>query len=457
VLKSLRIENFKSWEDTGNVRVAPITGIFGENSSGKSSLTQFLLLLKQTKETTDRGLPLDFGDREKFANLGSYKDSVFRHDEKRRIKWHLNWELPDTLTVTNPLDSRKSVLFSGEQISFESQVGIRNKRLETDYIKYVFSDHEFSFSRKSEGSSAYKLDASSQVKSNFRFIRTAGRAWDLPGPIKSYAFPDQAKTYFQNTDFLSDLELEYEDFFDHIFYLGPLRDHPRREYMWSGASPLDVGQRGERAIDAILAARFGNEKRNRGTKKRLYLFEEFIAQWLQDLGLIHSFSVREIGQDSNLYKVLVRKSPNSPEALITDVGFGVSQLLPVLVLLYFVPEGSVILLEQPEIHLHPSVQANLADLIINAAETRNVQIIIESHSEHLLRRLQRRIAEGQRTPESMAMYFCHQEKGYSHLMPLEIDLYGNIRNWPEGFFGDDFGEIAAMQEAALKRKITEQK
>lgn len=138
--------------------------------------------------------------------------------------------------------------------------------------------------------------------------------------------------------------------------------------------------------------------------------------------------------------------------LITDVGFGVSQILPVLVLCFYVPEGSTVILEQPEIHLHPSVQAGLADVFIDAWEKRRVQVIVESHSEHLLRRLQRRIAAGKFSQNDVGLYFCKEEDGVSGLDSLEIDLFGNISNWPQDFFGDQFGEIAAMSEAALMRR-----
>ena len=128
-------------------------------------------------------------------------------------------------------------------------------------------------------------------------------------------------------------------------------------------------------------------------RTKLKTFQEMIAYWLQALKLIHSFEIREIAQGSNLYHARVRANASSPETMLTDVGFGVSQVLPVLVLLYYVPEGSIVLMEQPEIHLHPSVQSELADVMLSVAKRRNVQIIVESHSEHLLRRFQRRAAE----------------------------------------------------------------
>ena len=87
-----------------------------------------------------------------------------------------------------------------------------------------------------------------------------------------------------------------------------------------------------------------------------------------------------IAENRKDYEFRVKKSLNSSEVLITDVGFGVSQLLPVLVLCYYVPENSTIILEQPEIHLHPKVQSDLADVLIDVVKNRNVQIILESHS-----------------------------------------------------------------------------
>ncbi len=120
---------------------------------------------------------------------------------------------------------------------------------------------------------------------------------------------------------------------------------------------------------------------------------------------------------------------------------------------YAKPGGTVIL-EQPEIHLHPAVQSALADEIIETAMVRNVQVIVESHSEHLLTRLQRRVAEQSLsrgitlTPNDLALYFCQQEGDQSSIRELELDLFGNIANWPKDFFGNPMKDSVAMLEAA---------
>jgi predicted ATPase len=102
------------------------------------------------------------------------------------------------------------------------------------------------------------------------------------------------------------------------------------------------------------------------------------------------------------------------------------------------------------------VQAGLADVFIDAIKHRQVQIIIESHSEHLLRRLQRRMAEEKIEPSNTALYFTEMQGAQSVLTPLRLDHFGNIQNWPANFFGDEIGDLAAMGEAMLKRRVNGQ-
>ncbi len=235
----------------------------------------------------------------------------------------------------------------------------------------------------------------------------------------------------------------FEDLLSGTYYLGPIREYPKRTYGWSGEKPQDVGRRGEKTIAALLSARKQDPE-----------IEIKIAHWLKVMGLIDDFKVDLIAPEQRLYQASVRIAPGGTYSSITDVGFGVSQILPVLVLCYYVPKGSTIIFEQPEIHLHPSAQQKLADVFIDVIKNREVQIIIESHSEHLLHRLQRRIAEEKLLPEQAALYFCRMEQdGASSLTELELDAFGNIKNWPQNFFGDQMGDLVAMTDAAMMRQI----
>ena len=239
----------------------------------------------------------------------------------------------------------------------------------------------------------------------------------------------------------SRFEEAFENLFSQILYLGPLREYPRRRYPWKGDHPIGIGQYGEKTTSALLSGRI----------RRLPVDEQ-IPKWLQKLELIDSYDVQPIFDTGGDYELLVKQYKDGPEVPLTDVGFGVSQVLPVLILCYYAPEGSILILEQPEAHLHPKVQSELADVLIDVVKNRNVQIILESHSAHLLHRLQRRIAEEQMSAEDTALYFCQINDGTSEIEQLDLDEYGNIRNWPQNFFGDDLGDLVEKTKAEMQRR-----
>jgi predicted ATPase len=445
MLKSLEFTNFKAWPQA-KILFSKITGFFGTNSSGKSSFLHFLLMLKQTKEATDRVISVE--PNASYVQLGTYKDLIHGHDEGRHLAWSLTFDRDKELAIIDPSRKRTESIVRSNTISIASELRAKELGAVAERLEYKLGDMSFRLAPKALEDTAFHLSSSG---AGFKFVRTQGRPWQLPGPIKSYAFPDQARTYFQNASFLSDLEAAFEGQMDNLYYLGPLREFPKRDYLWARSRPQDVGIRGDKAIDAILAATAAKESRNRAHKGRLRPFQEMVAYWLREMGLIHTFQVVEIAPGSNRWQAQIKVRANGPTVLLTDVGFGVSQVLPVVTLLQYVPSGSTVILEQPEIHLHPLAQAQLADVILNAALHRNVQVILESHSEHLLLRLQRRVAEKQVSNEDLSLYFCDVKDGTSSLEPLRVDMFGHIDNWPEHFMGDAFGETYAAEKARLKR------
>ena len=445
----LRAESFKSWKDTGELRIAPLTGLFGLNSSGKTSILQILLMLKQTVESLDRKRVLHTGDKRSLVDLGTFFSLIHGHRPELPLRLSFSWELPEALVINDP-ERQKRTLFDISSLRFTTDIRDHTGRAVVEAFAYEFANYRFGMQRRNADGDRYDF-----VHDGYGAKRVQGRAWPLPPPAKCYGFPDEAMGYYQNTGFLPDFVLALEDLFNRVNYLGPLREYPQSEYVWAGDRPTDVGVRGEHAIAALLAARAEGLKSGRGigTGRRYKPVEERVLEWMKKMGLIHSFSLQPIASHRKEYEFRVKTSSTSSEVLITDVGFGVSQILPVLVLCYYAPEHSTVLLEQPEIHLHPSIQADLADVLIDVVKERYVQIIVESHSEHLLRRLQRRIAENQLSPDRTAFYFCHQENGVSGIEKLHVDLFGNVTNWPEGFFGDEMGELTAMTRAAMERKI----
>ena len=461
MLTHLHIKNFKAWKDTGPIALAPLTVIFGANSAGKSSLGHLLLALQQTAQSSDRKRALHLGDKTTLIDLGTFKDCLHGHDLATQLEFELGWQLPKPLEVRDPLVP--AARYVGDHMRL--QVALAAGKAEQPEVQAM----RFELGRRQGlGQTARTvLDVGlsrddkrkfSLASDHYGFKFADGRKWPLEEPEKFYRLSDTSMARFKNAGFMADFALATESMLGSLSYLGPLRRHPERVYQWSGDTPSSVGQEGEATIAAILAAQHDERQLNRGPKKLKQGFSPFIAGWLKQLGIIHDFSVRPVAEGRKEYEVLVRSSPRAPEVKITDVGFGVSQVLPALVQAFYCPPHSTVWMEQPEIHLHPQVQAELADVFISATQARqdgverHVQLIVESHSEHFLNRLQRRVAEGVLSPEDVAVYFCRRAGAATELEPLRLNVLGEIENWPENFFGDEMADIAARTLAAMHRK-----
>lgn len=457
MLKKLRIQNFKGWKDTGTIRMAPISLFFGANSSGKSSIGQFLMMLKQTVESPDRKAVFYPGGKNSAVQLGSYQEMVFHRDQANKIAFEYQWSLPDDLKFKDPVSGQG---YSGGELAFKAEVGLGDKDQHTlvlDELHYELIEGEsillsLGMERKPDTKSDYKVEAT-----NYSLKRKQGRVWYPGSPVRFYGFPDEVVAYHQNADFVQALNLSHEKLFRSLCYLGPLRTKTERLYSWTGIEPESVGYAGENTVAAILAAR--SRKISLGYKRPAKPFEKIIAIKLKEMRLIEEFRVNPISEQRQEYEVKVRTKGSKDWVDLPDVGFGISQVLPVLVQCFYAPAGSIILMEQPEIHLHPNAQSALADVMIDVVNSRengadrNIQLVIETHSEHFLRRLQRRIAENTVPQEKVSAYFANISKAPATLEPLQIDIFGNIRNWPENFFGDEMGDITKQAKAAMKKRM----
>ena len=453
MLNSLQVKNFKAWQDSGPMRLAPLTVIFGTNSSGKSSLGHLLLALKQTVQMADRKRALHLGDENALIDLGTFSDCLYRHDNHRTLEFILGWKTARSMHILDPLSDEK---YSGDRLYLCAKFGAdKAGQPQTNEVTYRLSQGSNEVLHITHGRNA---TAGTMESTPLKLVKAVGRKWPAEPPEKFYRFADRTLSRYQNADFLAGFALETERAIDSVFYLGPLRSPPKRVYQWAGDTPRDVGQKGEYAIAALLAAAQQGRELNRAFKKPKQRFDAFIAAWLVNLGVISEFSVKPVAKNRKEYEVLVKTHPEAPEVKLTDVGFGVSQILPAVVQAFYAPPGSTIWMEQPEIHLHPMAQSNLADALISAVQSyengrpRGTQLIIETHSEHLLTRLQRRVAEGIIKPDDIAVYFVSHRNGSAHAEPLELDLAGDISNWPINFFGDEMGDIAARTLAAIQRR-----
>ena len=408
-------------------------------------------MLRQTVESPDRNRALHFGDEHTLVDLGLYTDVIHNHDTGNELEFQVRWQSPG-FQIVDPVEETS---FNGDEIEFSAKLSGESVPRVTQMSYQLMEQGKRALSLglelRQRSDEEYKL-----IHSGYQPIRQPGRPWPLPRPQRFYRFPDEAIAYYKNLRLASDLALSLEESLRLVFHLGPLREPPRRSYGWSGEAPDHVGARGNRCIEAILAgSKRAYNWKPKAPKKSL---EQVVAGYLRDMGLIHDFQVKLVSPKRKEYEVTVQVTPSSPQVYLTDVGFGVSQVLPVIVEAFYVPAGATVIMEQPEIHLHPRVEAMLADLFVGALSARergherNCQFLLESHSEHLLRRLQRMIAEELISKEQVALYFIAQTEQGPALEPLEVDDYGNIKNWPKDFFGDVMADHVARAQAEARRK-----
>ena len=228
MLRNLRIKNFKGWKDTGMMDLAPITVLFGSNSSGKSSIGQFLVMLKQTVRQSDRKTVLLLNGPQTSVDLGSVSDVFYDHNIEEDLEFDFKWDMDERAEIEN-----SSTRESYDQIEFKGDIQVSDPEtqyLEVNKFEYQLYDKDIlklSVGMKKEtgddGKYKYVLDSDS----DFKRIKT-GRGAKLTEPVKFYGFSDAALAYYKDSDFLQDLNLHQEDFFSKFYYLGPMRTKTKR-------------------------------------------------------------------------------------------------------------------------------------------------------------------------------------------------------------------------------------
>lgn len=435
MLKHLKLENFKIWRSTGPIRLASITLLLGTNSSGKSSLIQSLLLIRQTVKGDDPNLDLNLGnpDADDSVTMGQFKDLLCRHGaasestSANQVGIEFRW--------SEHGEAENSTLFSARYNKGPAGSA------ELAFLRLGKNGQGFTVQRRKAG--IYRLSLATQAKH-------LGQSADFR-PQRSFAF--SAATLNQlgvQGELIKPIGPALLDELSRIIYLGPLRRLAQRDYVWAGRMPAHIGDDGAKAVDALIAsgvARQSALKRKKALPAEAQLFEQTI-HWLKEMNLADGLSIRALGGSAR-YQLMIENDGQASN--LKDVGVGVSQVIPVIVAALFAPSGHIVIVEEPESHLHPLAQRKLAELFAQVSKQRKVQFIVETHSEHLFRRMQTLIAREEVSIADAAMYFVEREGKNAHLLPLEVDDFGRVKNWPKEFFGDSLGETREQTTLAIKR------
>lgn len=460
-ITNLRLLNFKCFADSGDISLAPLTLIFGRNNTGKSSILQSLLLLRQSLDVPEYGPRLNL--RGPLYPAGSYTDIVHQHRAKQaieiRCRLHsspsqkLHREMAKRIDFTWLRTSRllKREIQSDLHMEFRSDEpqAPRLTRLEVrgEGVEPLL------FHRGRGKGGPYELRIG---ETNLHGERAAGFWFGVnrffPVIEPQFGRPGPASEKRGESRFLADFSFQMlETELHKLRSVGAFRRQPDRRYEYQGRLPDDIDAIGANVVNALI-----EDSTRRGHKGELL---RSVNRWLAHVGGVRLMPLRRISRTARIFEVRLRDTDSGRWANFADVGFGIGQAFPVFVEGLRTPPGGMFLVQEPEIHLHPDAQLAMADFLIDLANAGR-QVIVETHSEHLLLRVRHRIVDtngGRRKKGALdrgSVSIVHVEKrrdGASRATRLEIDELGQIGKWPANFMEEATEERMAILKSAVKR------
>lgn len=474
MIKQIELYKFKSYDNSA-IELAPITLLCGGNSSGKTSIIKSILLMKQSFEATGSNYLLINGE---YTSNGLYSNL------RRKSGTH---------TDSNEMGISVSFVIAKNNPAFKDicrSIGMVSRRNVFQYFEVHASflfDENPSFPQVGEiKSSTITFISNYAVDSQYRGDHIVSRIViercdteqrytilleNFPTPLylrnkAEYPFKyltytwEECTCYFRGMQLVSlykegipkaemnALQVIYTIFrvlaseFGKINYIGPLRETPLRQYLLQNVySEIGVkgentaqylGQFGEKEIDTYLPDSKEPQK---------IQLQDAVKEWARFLGIDEVSAITSGIPGAQITQIMIG------EQNIVDVGFGVSQVLPILVQGLSMSNGNTLILEQPEIHLHPKMQMEIADFLIAMAK-QGKRLIVETHSDHVINRMVRRAVEDLSLKDLIGIYFIEKdEHGCSSLSQVQIDNDLGIDVAPEGFFDQYTSETEHILKA----------
>ena len=432
-ITAISIKGFKSFYKKCNIKFRPLTILAGANSSGKSSAMQPLLLLKQTLESSyDPGPLLIFGADVRFTSSKQLLSKLKGKD--RTNSFEIGIELDEAHSIFETFMEKPKKGLELSELAYLSSTGLEvklnaNSVHESLVNISLFKEYLEELNKLKERN---KMDIEFEFKVRrsrcFLTVILTNKGGDpIPGVIP--LFPPQIE--------------QFEKAIRKLIHVPALRGNPERTYKTTATGPTYSGTFDNYVASIIHSWQISN---NENLSK--------IGKDLELLGLTWKVSSRPLDDTQVEIKVgrLMHSDKGGAKDLvnIADVGFGVSQTLPVLVALLIAEPGQLVYIEQPEIHLHPRAQYSMAQLLSEAAK-RGVQVIIETHSTFLLLGVQSLVAEGKLSSEDvMLQWFKRDDKGVTEVYSANLDNAGRFGDWPE-----DFAEVELLAESRYLDAVEE--
>ena len=484
MLEGLSLSNFKGFGATESMEFKPVTILCGTNSCGKSSVLQSLLLFKQTIESQNPKQSILLNGR--FVRLGAFRNIIFGKDDTKKVSFEVRYSfnrsdldessnrglMPSrflfeylgiksksifltyavTVGVSQAKDAGpvKSAQLESAEFRLESHSGRNAKTVVT--VERAEGDDSFNVTWKGLPSifgDRKREDVNGEATVHLEFVNL------LPSIVR---FPESNPKQLRDVYyFLHTIRDVLQGMYGAITYLGPLREEPSRRYIYEN-EVLEIGNKGENAAylyqteqsRRIYDHHFIDNRGEAYELKRGMTLGGAVKYWMDIMG-IYDFQPSFFNDIISLE--LESGNDSGVRVSIADVGFGVSQIFPIILAGLRMPKNNTLLLEQPEIHLHPRLQMQMADFFISLARS-SKSVVVETHSDHIINRLVRRIVEDKtgELKKLINIYFVEPTGEGSQFKLVEVDEAHGIINWPGGFFDQASSEHRKIIRAGIEKR-----
>lgn len=442
MLKKIGAENYRSFQSL-DVDLASITLFVGPNNSGKSSVISIIRLLSQTLESHDPNVRLLLNSS--LGDFGTYKDLIHGNKTKKHLK--LSFSINPAQANYYSGSDKSQIDFS---LTYKYRTSIKEVILKglissgdgKHHLTAEFNEDSEKFQLKKVGTTAVPPGAANSVLLRGFDVRNF-----IPRMLFSSRDTDSDplyRTVVEETRLASRNGFVTSRTFQDIDYVGAMRMPPSRTYLYTGERRQKVGANGEHAITMLAMDSIRRGSKSKGIRQG-------VIKWLAAAGIASDIKI--IPLSDRYFEIHVQHPITKEYQNFADVGYGNSQVIPVLVAGLNSTRGSILIAEEPEIHLHPKAQAELGDFFLDLSN-RGVQSIVETHSEHMIVRLQQHVAAGRLDPSSIVIYFVEPTTNGKLLRKLTLDKNGSFTEpWPGGFFPERLEEARQLAMTRARKSL----
>lgn len=436
MIKQFGLKDFKCHEDNNYFDLPGMSIVTGTNNSGKSSLLQSIYLLTQNRTKNYPVLALNeelklggFSDVLNKSKSSSESIEITIEFEDYLIETEGLKELNVTFVYNSPSVLQKfSVSYLEENpILFEININYsKNMNSENNTLQFRIVDEKID-------SLIYKVTG---LFDN-GYCKIGGI---VPEPI-IYEEIDKTNKTMCSTDF--DVIRTYLEMLnnENIKYIRAFRLDDFADKNNSVNSSL--GLSGEYTAE-VINTKWDNIVDFLDESGKPFIFSKLFDYWILQL-LGDNYRIRSYSIDKGKYKIVIQEPDLGYEFTLNQVGFGISQLLPIITLLLTSKKGDMILVENPEVHLHPKLQAMFIDLCLFVLKNKR-KLIIETHSEHIINRLRVRIKGDQELLSYVNIFFFEKKGGNIISQKIEITKEGKLEYWPPNFFDQTYNDLLGLIE-----------